>query len=59
MAYQPMLELPAYLRANGFKTYIVSGSGIEFMRAFSDKVYGVPPEVIGSSGKRKFELREA
>ena len=59
MAYQPMLELLAYLRANGFKTYIVSGGGIEFMRAFSEKVYGVPPEqVIGTSGKQKFELRQ-
>ena len=58
MAYKPMLELLAYLRANGFKTYIVSGGGIEFMRAFAEKVYGVPPEqVIGSSGKQKFELR--
>ena len=58
MVYQPMLELLAYLRANGFKTYIVSGGGIEFLRAFSEKVYGVPPEqIIGSSGKQKFELR--
>jgi phosphoglycolate phosphatase-like HAD superfamily hydrolase len=58
MVYQPMLELLAYLRANGFKTYIVSGGGIEFMRVFAEKVYGVPPEqVIGSSGKQKFELR--
>jgi phosphoglycolate phosphatase-like HAD superfamily hydrolase len=59
MAYQPMLELLAYLRANGFKTFIVSGGGIEFMRAFAEKVYGIPPEqVIGSSGKLKFELRD-
>jgi haloacid dehalogenase-like hydrolase len=59
MVYQPMLELLAYLRANGFKTYIVSGGGIEFMRVFSEKVYGVPPEqVIGSSGKQMFELRD-
>lgn len=58
MAYQPMLELLADLRANGFKTCIVSGGGIEFMRAFAEKVYGVPPEqVIGSTGKLKFELR--
>ncbi len=58
MAYQPMLELLAYLRANGFKTFIVSGGGIEFMRVFAEKVYGIPPEqVIGSSGKLKFELR--
>ena len=42
-AYQPMLELLAYLRANGFKTYIVSGGGVEFMRAFSEKAYGIPP----------------
>jgi hypothetical protein len=59
LVYQPMLELLAYLRANGFKTYIVSGGGIEFMRSFSEKVYGVPPEqVIGSSIKMKFEMRE-
>ena len=59
MAYQPMLELLAYLRANGFKTFIVSGGGIEFMRAFAEKVYGIPPEqVIGSSGKLKFEMRD-
>jgi hypothetical protein len=58
LVYQPMLELLAYLRANGFKTYIVSGGGIEFMRSFSEKVYGVPPEqVIGSSIKMKFEMR--
>ena len=49
MVYQPMLELLAYLRANGFKTYIVSGGGIEFMRPWTERVYGVPPEqVIGS-----------
>jgi hydroxymethylpyrimidine pyrophosphatase-like HAD family hydrolase len=58
MAYQPMLELLAYLRANGFKTFIVSGGGVEFMRAFAEKVYDIPSEqVIGSSGKQKFELR--
>jgi len=57
MVYQPMLELLAYLRANGFKTFIVSGGGVEFMRAFADKVYGIPPEqVVGSTGKLKFEL---
>ena len=57
--YQPMLELLAYLRANGFKTFIVSGGGIEFMRVFAEKTYGIPPEqVIGSSGKLKFELRD-
>ena len=59
MVYQPMLELLAYLRANGFKTFIVSGGGIEFMRAWTEKVYGIPPEqVIGSSGKTKFEIRD-
>jgi len=58
MAYQPMLELLAYLRANGFKTYIVSGGGIEFMRPWTERVYGIPPEqVIGSSVKTAFELR--
>ena len=58
MVYQPMLELLAYLRANGFKTYIVSGGGIEFMRPWTERVYGVPPEqVIGSSIKTKFEMR--
>lgn len=57
--YQPMLELLAYLRANGFKTYIVSGGGVEFMRPWTERVYGIPPEqVIGSSGKVKFEMRE-
>jgi hypothetical protein len=59
MVYQPMLELLAYLRANGFKTFIVSGGGIEFMRPWSEQVYGVPPEqVIGSSIKVKYELRD-
>ncbi len=59
LIYQPMLELLAYLRANGFKTYIVSGGGIEFMRTFSERVYGIPPEqVIGSSIKTKFEMRD-
>ena len=59
MVYQPMLELLAYLRANGFKTYITSGGGIEFMRPWAEKVYGIPPEqVIGSSIKTKFELRD-
>jgi hypothetical protein len=58
MVYQPMLELLAYLRANGFKTYIVSGGGIDFMRPWTEKVYGIPPEqVIGSSIKTKYELR--
>jgi len=59
MVYQPMLELLAYLRANGFKTFIVSGGGIEFMRPWAEKVYGIPPEqVVGSSIKTKFELRD-
>jgi hypothetical protein len=58
MVYQPMLELLAYLRANGFKTFIVSGGGIEFMRPWSERVYGIPPEqVIGSSIKVKFEMQ--
>jgi haloacid dehalogenase-like hydrolase len=59
MVYQPMLELTAYLRANGFKTFIVSGGGIDFMRPWTEKVYGIPPEnVVGSSGKTRFELRD-
>ena len=59
MVYQPMLELLAYLRANDFKTYIVSGGGIEFMRPWSERVYGIPPEqVIGSSIKTKFEFHD-
>jgi phosphoglycolate phosphatase-like HAD superfamily hydrolase len=59
MVYQPMLELLTYLRANGFKTFIVSGGGIEFVRVFAEQVYGVPPEqVIGSSIKTKYEVRE-
>ncbi|MDH4185727.1 MAG: haloacid dehalogenase-like hydrolase [Nitrospira sp.] len=59
MVYQPMLELLGYLRMNGFKTYIVSGGGIEFMRPWTERVYGIPPEqVIGSSIKTKFEMRE-
>jgi len=59
MVYQPMLELLAYLRANGFKTFIVSGGGIEFMRPWAEKVYGIPPEqVVGSAGKLKLEMRQ-
>jgi phosphoserine phosphatase len=59
MVYQPMLELLAYLRANGFKTYIVSGGGIEFMRPWVEEVYGVPPEqVVGSSIVTTFEMRD-
>jgi phosphoglycolate phosphatase-like HAD superfamily hydrolase len=58
MVYQPMLELLQYLRANGFKTFIVSGGGIDFLRVFAEKTYGIPPEqVIGSSVAVKFELR--
>jgi phosphoserine phosphatase len=60
MVYQPMLELLAFLRANGFKTFIVSGGGIEFMRPWAEAVYGIPPEqVVGSSIKTKFEMRDA
>jgi hypothetical protein len=59
MVYQPMLEVLAYLRTNGFKTFIVSGGGIEFMRPWTEKVYGIPPEqVVGSSIKTKFEIRD-
>jgi hypothetical protein len=57
--YQPMIELLGYLRANGFKTFIVSGGGIEFMRPWTEKVYGIPPEqVVGSSIKTKYEMRD-
>ena len=56
--YQPMLELLSYLRANEFKTFIVSGGGIDFMRPWAEQAYGIPPEqVVGSSGKIKFEER--
>ena len=59
MTYQPQLELLEYLRANGFKTYIVSGGGVEFMRAFSEELYGIPREqVIGSSLKLRFVIRD-
>jgi phosphoglycolate phosphatase-like HAD superfamily hydrolase len=59
MVYQPMLELLAYLRANGFKTFIVSGGGIEFMRPWAEGVYGIPPEqIVGSTIKTKLELRD-
>jgi phosphoserine phosphatase len=59
MIYQPMVELLAYLRANGFKTFIVSGGGIEFMRPWTERVYGIPPEqVVGSSGGLKYETRD-
>jgi phosphoserine phosphatase len=58
MTYQPMVELLAYLRANGFKNFIVSGGGIEFMRPWTEKAYGIPPEqVVGSSVKTRFEMR--
>jgi phosphoserine phosphatase len=59
VVYQPMLELVGYLRANGFKTFIVSGGGIEFMRPWTERVYGIPPEqVVGSSIKTRFEMRD-
>jgi phosphoglycolate phosphatase-like HAD superfamily hydrolase len=59
MIYQPMLEVMTYLRANGFKTFIVSGGGTEFMRPWVERVYGIPPEqVVGSRGKLRYELRE-
>ncbi|MFO0914195.1 MAG: HAD family hydrolase [Pirellulales bacterium] len=57
--YQPMLELLSYLRANGFKTFIVSGGGVDFMRVWSERVYGIAPEqVVGSYGRAKFEMRD-
>jgi len=59
LAYQPMLEILEYLRANGFKTFIVSGGGIEFMRPMTEAVYGIPPEqVVGSTIKTKFEMQD-
>jgi phosphoserine phosphatase len=59
MVYQPMVELLAYLRAHGYKTFIVSGGGIEFMRPWAEQAYGVPPEqVVGSSIKTRFEMRD-
>jgi hypothetical protein len=59
MIYLPMVELLRYLRANGFKTYIVSGGGIEFMRPWVEQAYGIPPEqVVGSTIKTKFEMRD-
>ena len=59
VVYKPMLELLAYLRANGFKTFIVSGGGVEFMRPWTEQVYGIPPEqVVGSSVKTKLEMRD-
>lgn len=59
MVFQPMLELLAYLRANGYKTYIVSGGGIDFLRVFAEKTYGIPPEqVVGTTLKAKYEVRD-
>jgi hypothetical protein len=59
LVYQPMLEVLAYLRANGFKTFVVSGGGIEFMRPWTEKIYGIPPEqIVGSSIKTRFEMRD-
>ena len=59
MVYQPMLELLSYLKANGFKPYIVSGGGVEFMRPWAERVYGIPPEhVIGSSILTQFQMRD-
>ncbi len=59
MVYQPMLDLLAYLRANGFRTFIVSGGGIEFMRPWTERVYDIPPErVVGSSIKVKYEVKD-
>jgi phosphoserine phosphatase len=59
MVYQPMLEVLAHLRANEYKTFIVSGGGVEFMRPWTEKVYGIPPEqVVGSTGGLKFEIRD-
>jgi phosphoserine phosphatase len=59
LTYEPQLQLLNYLRANGFRTYIVSGGGADFMRTFSQRVYGIPPEqVVGSTGTTKFEMRD-
>jgi len=59
LTYQPMQEVLAYLRANGFTTYIVSGGGADFMRVWSDRVYGIPPgQVVGSTARVKYELRD-
>jgi phosphoserine phosphatase len=59
LVYQPMLEVLSYFRANGFKTFIVSGGGVDFMRPWADRVYGVPPEqVIGSAIRTRFEMRD-
>jgi phosphoserine phosphatase len=59
LVYKPMLELLAYLRGSGLKTYIVSGGGIEFMRVFAERVYGIPPEqVVGSTIVTRFEMKD-
>src|SRR4029078_4324669 len=59
VVYQPLLELLAYMRANDFKTFIVSGGGIEFMRPWTERTYGIPPEqVVGSSIKTRFEMKD-
>jgi phosphoglycolate phosphatase-like HAD superfamily hydrolase len=59
LVYEPMLELLAYLRSNGFKTFIVSGGGVDFMRPWTEKAYGIPPEqVVGSVGETKLELKD-
>jgi phosphoserine phosphatase len=59
LVYRPMLELLSYLRASGFKTFIVSGGGVEFMRAYAERTYGIPPEqVVGSTLQQKFEMRD-
>jgi phosphoserine phosphatase len=59
LAYQPMLEILSFLRANGFKTYIVSGGGVEFMRPMTEKVYGIPPEqVVGSTIQTQYEVKD-
>lgn len=59
LVYQPMLEVLTYMRTNGFKTFIVSGGGVEFIRAFAEERYGIPPEqVVGSSIVTKFETRD-
>jgi phosphoglycolate phosphatase-like HAD superfamily hydrolase len=59
LTYQPMQEVLGYLRANGFKTFIVSGGGADFLRVWTERVYGIPPEqVVGSTGRVTYELRE-
>ncbi len=59
LVYQPMLEVLDFLRVNGFKTFIVSGGGVEFMRTFSETIYGIPPDqVVGSSIVTKYEIRD-